>query len=104
MADALPFAGPPCLIRPESAVTSSEASVSGGADVEESPRANLKGGGKPQGRPASLPMIAISLFRVRWCCLKRFGLKPANQVVEVPLQPLNAPERHGRALRLLTCF
>ena len=47
MADALPFAGPPCLMRPESAVTSSEASVSGGADavsVEESPRANLKGG------------------------------------------------------------
>ena len=42
-------------------------------------------------------MIAISLFRVRWFCLKRFGLKPANQVVEVPLQPLNASE----ALRAL---
>ena len=42
-------------------------------------------------------MIAISLFRVRWFCLKRFGLKPANQVVEVPLQPLKASE----ALRAL---
>ena len=47
MAESLPFAGPPCLMRPESAVTRSEASVSGGADavsVEESPRANLKAG------------------------------------------------------------
>ena len=47
VADALPFTGPPCLMRPESAVTCSDASVSGGADavsVEKSPRANLKGG------------------------------------------------------------
>ena len=47
VADALPFAGPPCLMRPEPAVTCSDASVSGGADavsVEESPHANLKGG------------------------------------------------------------
>ena len=47
MADALPFADPPCLMRPEPAVTCCDASVSGGADavsVEESPRANLKGG------------------------------------------------------------
>ena len=47
VADTLPFAGPSCLMRPEPAVTCSDASVSGGADavsVEESPRANLKGG------------------------------------------------------------
>ena len=47
MADALPSAGPPCLMRPEFAATSSDASVFGGADAvsaEESPRANLKGG------------------------------------------------------------
>ena len=46
-ADALPSASPPCLMRPKSAVTCSDASVSGGADavsVEQSPRANLKGG------------------------------------------------------------
>ena len=64
MADALPFAGPPCLMRPESAVTCSDASVSGGADavsVEESPRANLKKG-LAKGRPASAPIIAISLL------------------------------------------
>ena len=45
MADTLPFAGPPCLMRPVSAVTSSDAS--GGADavsLEESPRTNLIGG------------------------------------------------------------
>ena len=47
MADAVPVAGPPCLMRPEPAVTCCDASVSGEADavsVEESPRANLKGG------------------------------------------------------------
>ena len=47
MADALPFTGPPCLMRTESVVTCSDASVSGGADavsVEKSPRTNLKGG------------------------------------------------------------
>ena len=47
VADTLPFAGPPCLMREEPEVTCSDASVSGGADavsVEESPRANLKGG------------------------------------------------------------
>ena len=46
VADALPFADLPCLMRPESAVTCSDASVSGGANavsVEESPRAKLKG-------------------------------------------------------------
>ena len=33
VADALPFAGPPCLMRPEPAVTCCDASVSGGADA-----------------------------------------------------------------------
>ena len=63
MADALPFARPPCLMRPESAVTSSEASVSGGTDavgVEESPRANLKGG--LANRPACQPAYDGHLF------------------------------------------
>ena len=64
VANALPFAGPPCLMRPESVVTSSEASVSGGADavsVEESPRANLKGGlANPKaGLPACLREPAL---------------------------------------------
>ena len=55
-------------MRPESAVTNFDASVSGGADavsVEESPHANLKGGlanPKP-GLPACLSKpSAISLF------------------------------------------
>ena len=39
MADALPFAGPPCLMRPEPAVTCSDASVSGGADAVSVERA-----------------------------------------------------------------
>ena len=59
------FAGPPSLMRPESAITSSDAPVSGGADavsVEESPRANLERPGKPKGRPASVLIIAISLY------------------------------------------
>ena len=65
MADALPFAGPPCLVRPEPAVTCFDASVSGGADavsVEESPCEFQGRPGKPKGRPASVPIIAISLF------------------------------------------
>ena len=54
MADALPFAGPPCLMRPEHAVTCSDASVSDWGVLSVP--------GKPKGRPASVPIIAISLF------------------------------------------
>ena len=52
VADALPFAGPTCLMRPDPAVTCCDASVSGGADVvsvEEFPRVNLKGVDEPHG-------------------------------------------------------
>ena len=46
-------------MRPESAVTSSDASVSRGAD---SSRESQGRPGKPKGRPPSVPIIAVSLF------------------------------------------
>ena len=103
MADALPFARPPCLMRPESAVTSSAASVSGGTDavsVEESPRANLKGGlanPKAACQPAydSHLFVHMAIVQSLMVLFEAVWLEPANQVVEVPLQPLGG---HWRVL------